>query len=187
MLESSQTTRRPWPTFAIWVAPDANHAMLWPKLIWQWAQKCNIWLTVAHIPGKPNTIADKRSRHFHDHLEWELNPTIFHVIFIYQQAHITRMQPCDWFVTCCCWYLHNTSHELLIVMFYAFFNKWLLVIYHKWCRYLRLFILYLKRFLQVYIMRGTSALSKQIMGTNLECDDVIKKSYIIRVRVRYRS
>ena len=40
----------------------------------------NIWLTVAHIPGSLNTIADRKSRKFHDHLEWSLNNSIFRAI-----------------------------------------------------------------------------------------------------------
>ena len=47
------------------------------KLIWAWAETNNNWLTVAHISGKSNTIADSASRHFKDHLEWELNGSIF--------------------------------------------------------------------------------------------------------------
>lgn len=48
------------------------------KLIWQWAEERQNWLSVAHIPGSLNTIADYKSRNFHDHLEWSLNPEIFY-------------------------------------------------------------------------------------------------------------
>ena len=40
------------------------------KQIWQWAQKLNIWLTQ---PETENAIADRKSRQFHDHLEWLLS------------------------------------------------------------------------------------------------------------------
>ena len=39
--------------------------------IWQWCIRHNIWLTVAHIPGKDNIIADGESR------KWVLNPQIY--------------------------------------------------------------------------------------------------------------
>ena len=50
------------------------------KLIWNWAEDNNIWLTVAHIPGSQNTLADKMSRKFNDHLEWSLTDKIFNKI-----------------------------------------------------------------------------------------------------------
>ena len=50
------------------------------KLIWQWAESKRIWLTVAHIPGSQNNLADYKSRKFHDHLEWSLNDKIFNKI-----------------------------------------------------------------------------------------------------------
>ena len=34
-------------------------------------------MTIAHVPGICNTIADFRSRNFVDNTEWELNPKIF--------------------------------------------------------------------------------------------------------------
>lgn len=45
--------------------------------IWNWAQQNNNWLTITHIPGVENVLADLRSRKFSDHLEWSLNPEIF--------------------------------------------------------------------------------------------------------------
>ena len=48
--------------------------------IWEWAQKCECWLTITHIPGVENVLADLRSRKFADHLEWSLSVDIFEVI-----------------------------------------------------------------------------------------------------------
>lgn len=45
--------------------------------IWEWAQKQNNWLTITHIPGVENVLADLRSRKFKDHLEWSLSEDIF--------------------------------------------------------------------------------------------------------------
>ena len=47
------------------------------KLIWSWAEARGCWLSVVHIPGVDNVIADLRSRHFLDHLEWELSQDLF--------------------------------------------------------------------------------------------------------------
>lgn len=47
------------------------------KRIWIWCKDRNIWLTVAHIPGKLNTQADARSRKFNDNTEWMLDRQIF--------------------------------------------------------------------------------------------------------------
>ena len=47
------------------------------RKIWCWAEKRNIWLTASYIKGKDNQVADHYSRHFHDHLEWELNSKIY--------------------------------------------------------------------------------------------------------------
>ena len=46
-------------------------------LIWEWAQEVEAWLTITHIPGVENVLADLRSRKFRDHLEWTLNRDIF--------------------------------------------------------------------------------------------------------------
>ena len=48
--------------------------------IWQWAEENQVWLTIAHIPGVFNTVADFKSRKFADNLEWELNDKIFQKI-----------------------------------------------------------------------------------------------------------
>ena len=45
--------------------------------IWQWCIRHNIWLTVAHIPGKDNIIADGESRKSRRETEWALNPQIY--------------------------------------------------------------------------------------------------------------
>ena len=45
--------------------------------IWQWAEERDMVLTIAHIPGVENVLADKKSRVFADNLEWELNGEIF--------------------------------------------------------------------------------------------------------------
>ena len=47
------------------------------KQIWSWAEAQKVWITVAHIPGVFNTVADFRSRHFADNLEWEINQKLF--------------------------------------------------------------------------------------------------------------
>ena len=48
--------------------------------IWEWAQEQQCWLSITHIPGVENVLADLRSRHFKDHLEWELSQDIFEEI-----------------------------------------------------------------------------------------------------------
>lgn len=48
--------------------------------IWEWAQQHKCWLTITHIPGVENVLADLRSRKFKDHLEWELNIKLFKII-----------------------------------------------------------------------------------------------------------
>ena len=46
--------------------------------LWEWARIRDLWITVTHIPGVQNTIADAKSRQKHkDELEWALNPTFF--------------------------------------------------------------------------------------------------------------
>ena len=50
------------------------------KQIWHWAEINKVWLTVSHIPGNQNILADYKSRKFHDHLEWSLNPKLFNII-----------------------------------------------------------------------------------------------------------
>ena len=50
------------------------------KQIWIWAEERNIWLSGAHIPGVDNVLADYKSRHFEDNLEWCLSDKIFRTI-----------------------------------------------------------------------------------------------------------
>lgn len=50
------------------------------KHIWDWAERHNLWLEIAHIPGKQNYLADGMSRKFKDHLEWSLSQDIFNSI-----------------------------------------------------------------------------------------------------------
>ena len=38
----------------------------------------NIWLTVSHLSGTKNFVADYASRNFRDDLEWKLRADIFH-------------------------------------------------------------------------------------------------------------
>ena len=45
--------------------------------IWCWCEVENVWLTIAHIPGKKNVDADRKSRVFNDFTEWKLNHEIF--------------------------------------------------------------------------------------------------------------
>jgi hypothetical protein len=47
------------------------------KQIWDFCILNHIWITVAHIPGRENTVADFESRRDHADLEWALNPEIF--------------------------------------------------------------------------------------------------------------
>lgn len=50
--------------------------------IWQWCINRNIWITVAHIPGKANIIADRESRVKQYGREWSLNHSIFNMCMI---------------------------------------------------------------------------------------------------------
>jgi hypothetical protein len=43
------------------------------KIIWQWCMKRNIWISVAHIPGKNNIVADFESRRNQRESEWMIN------------------------------------------------------------------------------------------------------------------
>ena len=44
--------------------------------IWEWAMKGNIQMTLAHIPGKQNVIADRESRVCHVDSQWMLSPRL---------------------------------------------------------------------------------------------------------------
>ena len=47
--------------------------------IWQWCIDRNIWVTVAHIPGKTNIVADRESRAKQYSTEWSLDQEIFYL------------------------------------------------------------------------------------------------------------
>ena len=48
--------------------------------IWEWAEEHNCWLSITHIPGVENVVADLRSRVFKDHLDWSASAEIFETI-----------------------------------------------------------------------------------------------------------
>ena len=47
------------------------------KQIWEYCESMELWVTIAHIPGVDNVLADFRSRNFRDDLEWEVSPKVF--------------------------------------------------------------------------------------------------------------
>ena len=47
------------------------------RKIWLWCLERNIWISLAHCPGKLNVEADLASRNFNDDTEWCLNKSIF--------------------------------------------------------------------------------------------------------------
>ena len=47
------------------------------KQFWAWCIDRQIWVSVAHLPGVENVIADRKSRVFQDETEWMLNKEIF--------------------------------------------------------------------------------------------------------------
>ena len=55
-------------------SPDCNKVA---QDIWAWCEDRDVWLSIAHIPGLENELADYKSRHFADNLEWSLKPEIF--------------------------------------------------------------------------------------------------------------
>ena len=50
------------------------------KDIWVWCLTRDIWLSVFHIPGKTNYIADRLSRTLNDDMEWELSQEVFQMV-----------------------------------------------------------------------------------------------------------
>ena len=48
--------------------------------LWQWCMDNNVWLSVTHIPGVENIMADYESRKVNDRTEWRLDPVIFNKI-----------------------------------------------------------------------------------------------------------
>ena len=51
----------------------SNKCNFLAKQIWEWCINRAIWLSVAHIPGKHNVIADKESRRELRQSEWMIN------------------------------------------------------------------------------------------------------------------
>ncbi|XP_022795666.1 uncharacterized protein LOC111334234 [Stylophora pistillata] len=47
------------------------------KEIWTWCIDRGIWLTVAHIPGKTNVVADRESRQHRREIEWTINSDLY--------------------------------------------------------------------------------------------------------------
>ena len=47
------------------------------KQLWAWCIERKIWISVAHLPGIENVIADRKSRIFQDETEWMLDREIF--------------------------------------------------------------------------------------------------------------
>ena len=47
------------------------------KDIWEWCESRQVKLSIAHVPGDHNVLADFKSRNFSDNVEWELNGKIF--------------------------------------------------------------------------------------------------------------
>ena len=43
------------------------------KKIWHWAEMRQNWLSIAHVPGLENVLADFHSRHFQDNLKSSLS------------------------------------------------------------------------------------------------------------------
>ena len=50
------------------------------RQIWEWCIPRNIWLSISHIPGAINVIADQASRVFDDSTEWKLDVHVFNRI-----------------------------------------------------------------------------------------------------------
>ena len=50
---------------------DSCHSLA--KDIWEWCMARDIWVSVAHIPGKQNLVADFESRRNQREAEWQLN------------------------------------------------------------------------------------------------------------------
>ena len=60
-----------------------SHSLLCNNIareIWEWCIPRNIWISVSHIPGEFNVIADQASRVFDDSTEWKLNVDVFNRI-----------------------------------------------------------------------------------------------------------
>ena len=51
--------------------------------IWHWAERHDVWISAAYIPGKLNIDADEEPREFNDATEWSLDDYTFHQIIYY--------------------------------------------------------------------------------------------------------
>jgi hypothetical protein len=47
------------------------------RSIWIWARERNMWLSIAHVPGVCNVVADRASRQFAKETEWMLDKQAF--------------------------------------------------------------------------------------------------------------
>ena len=65
-------------------SPNCNELA---KQIWGWCIDRCIWLTVAHLPGVQNEIADRKSRVFDEQTEWMLDREIFQKLCEFLQFH----------------------------------------------------------------------------------------------------
>ena len=50
------------------------------KQLWEWCIERSIWLSVSHLPGVQNVVADRKSRVFDEQTEWMLDRQVFHKI-----------------------------------------------------------------------------------------------------------
>lgn len=48
------------------------------KEIWEWCLERNIWISVAHIPGTQNFVADFECHRNEKEAEWMLAPSFLH-------------------------------------------------------------------------------------------------------------
>ena len=51
------------------------------KQLWKWCIARNIWVSVVHLPGVQNIVADRKSRVFEDQTEWMLDRVIFRELY----------------------------------------------------------------------------------------------------------
>lgn len=68
-----------------------SHSIHCNKIVqetWAWAIKNNKWLTVSHILGIENILADAEFRRHDTRMEWKLNPKKFEEIVEKLQVHL---------------------------------------------------------------------------------------------------
>ena len=53
------------------------------KEIWEWCIARDIWVSVTHIPGKQNLVADFESRRNQREAEWQLNKAALEKLMLY--------------------------------------------------------------------------------------------------------